>query len=314
MKRSLTLAALAPLLLGVVGCAGDPLAPFGRLTSLRVLAIQSDPVSPGPGETTTLTPLLYVPQDQAAPELEWSWCPFPGPAGDGYPCLVEEEDFADLGAAGVDLQLPPLELGTGATATFTNGLPPEVLAMLCAGPNGEAAGFACPTGFPVQIRLRAHNDDDEVVAVRSLYLRFDDTQPPNTPPELPGVEMKVERDWVPVDDAFDAPVQRDKANEFRALITEDQAESYPVSDPTGTTTTERERLTLTWFVETGWTKSGHTGFIEGVAPIEVLNENDWFPEREEDYERDTAEMVLVLRDNREGVSWWRHTFDVAEEP
>lgn len=314
MKRLLSRAVLVSALLWLAGCAGDPMAPFGRLTSLRVLAIQSDPVSPGPDETTTLTPLLFVPEDQEQPELEWSWCPFAGPESEGYPCMVGEEDFAELGAEGIDLELPPLDLGTGPTATLTNGLPPMVLAALCAGPNGEAAGLACPTGFPVQIRLHAHNDDDDVVAVRDLYLRFDDSQPPNSPPELPGVEMKVGGDWVPVDDAFDEPVRRDKPNEFRALVTEDQAESYPVTDATGATTTERERLILSWFVETGWTKSGHTTFIEGVAPIEILNENEWFPEREEDYERDTAEMVLVLRDSREGVAWWRHTFDVAEEP
>lgn len=305
------------LLLGLLlaGCAGEEMAPYGRLTSLRVLAIQSDPVSPLPGETTTLTPLLYVPEGQVEPELEWSWCPFPGSASDGYPCELESvADLAELAELGVPVELPPLELGVGPTASFTHAVDPLLLAALCTGIGEELPGFSCPEGFPVQVRLRARTDEDEVFAVRTLYLGLDPTRAPNAIPELDGLEVKVGREWVAVTD--DAPVEvlRDEENELRALVEEDQAESYDLVGLDGEATSARERLTLSWFVESGDTWSERTGFIEGVAPIEVLNENRWFPAPEDDYPEDFSELILVLRDNREGVSWWRHTFDLVEAP
>ncbi len=313
------------LCLVLAGCAGEEMAPYGRLTSLRVLAIQSDPVAPLPGETTTLTPLLYVPEGQGEPELEWSWCPFPGSASDGYPCELDSTgELAELAELGVPLELPPLELGEEPTASFTNSLDPLLLAGLCAGLDasglegselsGLGLGFDCRHGFPVQVRLRARTDEDEVFAVRTLHLGFDPTRAPNAIPELEGLEAKVGGDWIAATDDDPGEVTRDEENELRALVGEDQAQSYELVGPDGETTLARERLTLSWFVESGDTWAARTGYIEGVAPIEVLQENRWFPALEDDYPEDTAELVLVLRDDREGVSWWRHTFDLVEAP
>jgi hypothetical protein len=296
------------------GCAGEEMAPYQRLTSLRVLAIQSNPVAPGPGETTTLEPLLYVPAGQSEPELSWSWCPFPGSASEGYPCEFSSEDLAELGELGVPLSLPPLELGVGPRVDFVNTMPPELLMLLCARLNQAAPTLACRNGFPVQIQLRVKTDQDEVFAVRTLNLAFDPAQAQNVIPALPGLELRVGTDWTPVTEDFVGPVRRDEPNELRALITEDQAEFYQLATATGQAVSQRERLTLSWFVESGDTKSRRTGFIEGVSSLEVLNENEWSPDRKDDYPRDTAEVVLVLRDDREGVSWWRHTFDLVEAP
>ncbi|MBN2193263.1 MAG: hypothetical protein JW751_10645 [Polyangiaceae bacterium] len=313
LLRGVTLASTLAL---VSGCAGNPMDPYSRLTSLRLLAIQSEPVVPGPGETTTLTPLLYVPDGQSEPELEWSWCPFPGDPDEGYPCEVTEEDFGDLDElreAGIDVTLPPLDLGTGATLDFENSIHPLLLAMLCSGMNSLPPEVACPHGFPVQIKVRVRTDEDELVAVRTLYLGYAPAEFPNTNPELPGLEMKVDGEWTEVSEDFDIPVKRDEENWVRALVTEDQAESYETTALEGEVLTVRERLYISWFVETGDTFFARTGYIEDVASMEVLNENRWYPEREEDYPDDTAELVMVLWDDRGGTNWWRHTFNVAEE-
>jgi len=305
------------LLFGLLlaGCAGEEMAPYGRLTSLRVLAIQSDPVSPLPGETTTLTPLLYVPEGQGEPELEWSWCPFPGSASDGYPCELESvADLAELAELGVPVELPPLELGVGPTASFTHSLDPLLLAALCAGLGEELPGFGCPEGFPVQVRVRVRTEEDELFAVRTLYLGLDPTRAPNAVPEVGGLEVRVGREWVTVTDDAPGEVLRDEENELRALVAEDQAESYELVGFDGEVTSARERLTLSWFVESGNTRAERTGYIEGVAPIEVLNANRWTPAREDDYPEGSSELILVLRDDREGVGWWRHTFDLGEAP
>ena len=62
------------------------------------------------------------------------------------------------------------------------------------------------------------------------------------------------------------------------------------------------------------TDAQRTGFIEEVAPLSVLLENTWVPARSKDYSSDTAELILVLRDNREGVSWHRVRVGLTEEP
>lgn len=308
-------ATLTAALLLLPACADEEMAPYGRLTSLRVLAIQSDPVAPGPGETTTLTPLLYVPEGQLAPEFEWSWCPFPGPASDGYPCEVEPGELGELSALaelGIPLELPPLELGSGPTATFTHGIAPELLQMLCAELGPDLPEVNCPLGFPVQLRLRASNAEAEVFAVRPLYLAFTPGQVNASIPVIPGLELRRDGEWRAVTEGFADPLRRDDVNALRTSIEETAAETYTVVVAAGETAEQRERLTLSWFVESGDTKSFRTGFIDGVSGIGVLNENEWYPARVDDDPRETAELVLVLRDNREGVSWWRHTFALEE--
>jgi len=202
----------------------------------------------------------------------------------------------------------------GPTASFTHSLDPLLLAALCAGLGEELPGFVCPEGLPVQVRLRVRTDEDELFAVRTLYLGLDPTQAPNAIPELDGLQVQVDGEWVDVTDDGPAEVLRDEENELRALVDEDQAQSYELVGLDGEVTSARERLTLSWFVESGDTWAERTGYIEGVAPIEVLNENRWIPAREDDYPEDSSELILVLRDDREGTSWWRHTFDLVEAP
>ena len=311
MRFDLRLAALAAWIAAVGGCAGREFDPFNRLNSLRVLAIKSDPVAPGPGESTTLSALLYVPADQSEPELSWSWCPFPGSSDDGYPCEVDEENLGELEQM---LKLPPLELGTGDTATLENTMDPTLLRMVCQGdPDAPALPF-CKEGLPAQVKLTVRTDKDEVVAVRKLNIAFDPDLGANNHPVIDGVEARIDGEWLAIDDDFDELLPRDKSTDLRVSVTEDQAEQYESLDADGNLESSRERLTLTWFVESGSTKSQRTGFIEGVSPMDVLRENKWTPERTKDYSPDHAELVLVLRDSREGVTWHRVTVGLTEEP
>ena len=70
------------------GCAGEEFDPFNRLTSLRVLAIKSEPVAPAPGEVTTLSSLLYVPEGM------------PDPNSAGYTRAVVDNAMPVIEAAG----------------------------------------------------------------------------------------------------------------------------------------------------------------------------------------------------------------------
>ena len=310
-QLNLRRAFLPALCLAFMGCSGKEFDPFGRLTSLRILAIQSDPVAPGPGESTTLTPLLYVPEGHSAPELTWSWCPFPSSGADGYECQFEPEQ---LGAFAENIQLPPLELGHGETASFENSLDPMLLSMLCSGGPEAAVLLHCDDGFPVQVKLTAKTDKEEVQAVRTLNLRFEESTPPNSNPELAGLEVKIEDEWLEVTPDFAQLLRRDETTELRAIVDDNQAEAYQTLNAAGELINHRERLTVSWFVETGSTRYERTGFIDSVSSLDILRENEWVPERTEDYAKDSAEIIMVIRDNREGSSWQRYTLGLTEAP
>jgi hypothetical protein len=171
-------AAVIALAMAAGGCSED-FAPFTRLTSLRVLGLQADPPTPTTGETATLKALVYMPPGTATPSYHWSWCPFPGSANDGYPCLIDEQMLADLpGGAGV----PSFDLGTGETASFSNSIDPALLTAVCGGMlPGQPERLDCTNGFPMQIAVTIDNGVETVKAVSTVRLRFTPTAPLDPP-------------------------------------------------------------------------------------------------------------------------------------
>lgn len=321
-RKLVTLGACAAaLVFGALSCTED-YPPFARLEALRVLAIQSNPVMPGAGETTTLTPLVYAPEGQAI-SYAWSWCPLVGPANDGYPCLLPQEQLTALlgpTAAGV----PAYDLGTGPTASFAVGFDPALLKPFCRPdePPGETAdaGAAdggappaiidCTLGFPVQVRLKVKTAVDEVESVRTLHLRLDANAPSNTNPQISGIAatFKVNEDSEETFDvAFDATnsvmLPRQKATPVKAIVTPEQSEPYIDEDELGQPLATKERLFLTWFVESGRTSPERTSFIDGVVLLDDASKSKWTPGSVEDYPATTARLFVILRDNRGGVSW-----------
>jgi hypothetical protein len=253
------------------GACGADFPPYNRLAGLRVLAIQTEPASPGPGEATTLTPLIYTPGAEPDPTLTlaWSWCPFAGSPGAEYPCLITEEQAAMLPGAGGSI--PPFDLGTAATARLEHTVSPELLAQLCKGVEGSPQLPDCEGGFPVLVKLRVRTSSDELVAVRTVRLRFDPATAADTT--------------------------------IKAQVGEAAAESYQGRKGDLTQGTVRETLTFTWFIESGKTRDIYTKFIENDVPLERALENRWKPARPKDYPGDTARLIVVVRDSRGGVGW-----------
>jgi hypothetical protein len=249
----------AALLAGVVlavgagGACTQEFPPFNRLDSLRVLGIQAEPAAPLTGETTTLTPLIFTPGDPAGVTYRWSWCPAPGPAEQGYKCLVTEEDLAAaLGGA----TLPSFDRGTDPTATLENALPPQALAAICGGMVPGLPKPNCSGGFPVQIALDVTQGDETVQSVVTVKMRFDGaTQAPNANPKIDG--LAAFRQGVPhaipetmVDDSFALP--RDTETRVRADVLAETSEIYDGLDETDKPAQGlHERLFMTWFIETG---------------------------------------------------------------
>jgi hypothetical protein len=309
MKRRQTNRALIAALscfaaLASAGC-GEDFDPYERLTALRVLAIRSEPVAPAPGETTTLSALVYVPPladgSPAPPAMvKWSWCPFVGTANAGYPCLVTEDQLRAVAG-----DIPPFDLMTGPdnqSAKFPHTVDPSLLRTVCAGMPGLPPPPDCSQGFPATIRLTVSTADDEVTAIRTLRLLIEPATQPNTNPIISGLAAvgaggnEQALHCTTLKRRFDNPV--------RAIVTADSAESYDGVDESGQPGHLRERLFVSWFVETGTVKHPRTGFNATTSiPFADLLPNTWRPERAALYPRDQATLFAVLRDSRDGVAW-----------
>jgi hypothetical protein len=296
--RHTTLLALLLAGLSSLGCGPD-FDPYNRLNSLRVLAVKSEPAAPGPGETTTLSALVYTPEP-AVLTYAWSWCPFAGPASDGYPCRITQQELSMLTGA----MVPPLDLGTATTAELANSIDPMVVARLCAGEPGIPQLLDCEGGFPVQVKLSVRSPDDEVITVRTVRLRFDAAIPANGNPQIDGLTALVGDAEQPIGDTPTVTLPRKEKTVIKAQVPESFSETYRGKNDNGEIVDGvRERLFLSWFIESGDSDDERTGFIADQVPFERALMNKWEPADREDYPSDTARLFVIIRDSRGGVGW-----------
>jgi hypothetical protein len=294
-----------------LACDSD-FAPYNRLESLRVLAIQSQPAAPAAGETALLTPLLYAPGSEQI-DLEWSWCPLVGPSDDGFPCLLEEADFrAALGQSAANV--PTFALGNETTASFPFAFDPQVLAALC---RGTLAGLAlpalpdCSRGFQANIRLVARTEEDEVVSVRSLPLRFAGEHSANQNPAIDALSALTAEGPALIESTPAVTLLRDTETVIEITPSAGAAESYTDEDEARVVS---ERLVFTWFVEAGETEYARTSFIEGAVGLDEARRNRWEPASARDFPADRARLIVVVRDNRGGVGWRQGSVLLAGAP
>ena len=306
---------------GANSCRPD-FAPYNRLTSLRVLGVQSEPPSPATNQMAELSALVYAPPGYPAPTYAWSWCPFTGPAADGSPCEFNGQPLDDATLAALlaevrtNLQLPPgpppppLDLGTNPTAQLVNSIEPALLGAIC---DARLLGVLkpdCTGGFPFRIKLSVHVDGvkpdfkpDKVDTIFTARWPVDGVMTDNKNPKIeklfawPGGTMQE------ISDAPTLTLPRDTETRIEAMVLPEAAESYQGLDDQEQPTMLRERLFLTWFVETGDTDDGRTSFIDGRTPFEDLQKNKWTPGLQKDYAPDTARLFVVIHDSRGGASW-----------
>jgi hypothetical protein len=298
--------AMATVALGAgVGCSDD-FAPYSRLSSLRVLGIAGDPAAPATGETTTLSAMVFTPTDEPV-TYAWSWCPVPGPSRSGYECLVTEAEANGLLGGGV----PPYDLGKDPTATFTNSLPPAFLKQACTPNPQNPIVFNCSKGFPIQIKVvvKAPSYPDQengLIAVKTLNLRFDAAIPANGNPQLGGLTATINGVDVPITDDPNPTVTlpRNLETVIKVGLAPEEAEIYTLPpDPKSI----REYLLLSWFVESGDIDDARTAYqfdanLVETVPIDRARTNKWKPGKLEDYPGQLARIVVVVRDSREGIS------------
>jgi hypothetical protein len=320
----------------LAGC-GDTTSDADRVTtldSLRVLALRSTPADVAPGETASLSALVFEPEDNEL-EYAWSWCPARSDESGNFACLVEEAPLREAWAqTNPDIELPSYDLGSAPVAQFSNVLSPERLAALCGAssdPSSDptAAAFACRASPQVSVSLSVRAPGAEVSAFKGLVLlpSAPAAEQRNTNPELPAEIAVVDLGTgapVPSGEALQAGHEYSLRVDVAPEVAEQVPEQVATEGPLGASAipAHRETLVLSWFMTHGHpiapdgeetlSENEITTFVDGENELGALGFNGWqlpLTAGPED-----ATLTLVLRDERGGVGWAEHSFRVTEAP
>jgi hypothetical protein len=257
----------------------------------------------------------------------WSWCPSRADSTAAFECNVSEQQLERAWvAAGLDGSPPAYALGTEPEVELTHVLSPALVAALCQTPTGDDAlderlALACFEGLAASVKLTVRTSEEELTALKSLTLLMAETPDSerNTNPTS-DFEVTVR------DDAGDALVESDQPLRaghrytIAAGLDDAIAESFTPSGRPGEPQAgeRRETLIMTWFVTVGEVvasesdeafgdESPRTAFVPGSNDFENLLKNSWEVPLNAG---SSAELRLVLRDERGGVGWTARRFDV----
>ena len=300
------LSALTLGLLALAGCSDD-FAPYSQLDRLRVLAIAAEPATPLPGETAALSALTFAPAGETV-AYHWSWCPAKAAAASEYVCPLAQAQAEQAFAAALDPSanglLPALDLGTAATATFTNPFSLSALAGLCAAgldSGSYAQSFDCEGGFPVTVVLDVATASAALRAGFVVRLPVGDTPELNHDPVPAGLELAR----VPlVEPPVTLAVSPGQTVDLRVDIPAAAVEIRSIPPSEGPPGQRLERLTASWFADSGEIDKARTSFIDGETTLDETASNRWTaPSAAAWPPSGLLELAVVLRDDRGGVGW-----------
>ena len=143
-----------------------------------------------------------------------------------------------------------------------------------------------------------------------------------------------------LDDAFSTTVPRQERIKLHAQVPKASAETLPPAqadafdsannpnlkpDGTGRTLDRRisERLNLRWYTEAGdfgsdgegGYRTGFLGLPEDIdSPFSGATDNEWTLPKSEDYGASTARLIVVVTDNRGGVTWTTGSASLEPKP
>ncbi len=304
--------------LGVAGACTirDDSVRSNQLESLRVLGVASEPADLMLGETASLSALVYTPGSEMV-RYEWSWCLSRGGAEDDYACHIEETDLqAAWAQVGMGAPLPAYDLGSEPAASFELTIAREQAFAVCEivtreEENREIALFSCLSGLGLNVQLRVSTSVSEVIALKSIPI-LEPTDERNQNPTM-GSGIRVLASTGNVVEPGES-LQAEGLYDLEVEVEEGESETFTPKPEEGLPPPEpkQESLFMRWFVSTGATHrqgSQRTTYHEG-GDFEELLLNSW--EMPFDLEGSTAELFVVLRDERGGMSWRQHSFQVEE--
>jgi len=301
-----------------LGACGNDFAPYSELDRLRILAVQSEPATPLPGETAVLSALVFTPGGEP-PSFHWSWCPVPARADQAYACPMDqsaaEQIFSGLVDPSVGWVLPSLDLGTNSTARLNYPFPVAALTALCAGgleSQGYSQGIDCEGGYPIMVTVDVSTASSTLRA--GFVVRLPSDSPPtiNHNPQPSGLSLA----GLPLDvTATTLVVAPSQTVDLQAVFPADSSEARPIPAAEGPPGQRLERLTASWFADGGRIDTDRTVFIDGTSPIDQTSRNRWTAPSAQEWPSDNVVwFMVVLRDDRGGVGWIARQVLVEKAP
>jgi len=300
--------------LGASACT-SPFSPYNTIESLRVLAVRATPPTPSPHDAVVLDALVVSP-DHEPITYAWSWCPVLGNASAGYPCLLDEATLRALLEArvpGGGAMLPAYDLGSEATATLGLSMPAALLEALCldlAAERGAARQVDCRLDFPLHVLLTTSTATEQVRSVKTLRFEYDVGTAANENPVLRALTLSTSDTAVAIDESAALHVAFGGEYALGIDVPETAAQSFTRADGT----LARERLLVTWFVDSGETTKARTSYSEGVAPFADALQNTWTAPIAEVAPSKPSSLWVVVHDSRGGVAWAFGAVTLAVQP
>jgi hypothetical protein len=313
--------------------AEPPQPTLGVFTTLRALVYQPPPsADAGAGADAGIGVTGY----------SWSWCPLATSSADGFTCPIGQDAATQLFASLAISDAPPLALPAdgpmGETAIFKNPFPSALLANLCvyglpATAGAPGAKFACTiAGFPITINLVVHTtvagEPKDLPAVFFVYLPVNDAIRANLNPVVSGISVTTNGAAHSLDQAGTPQVPRNSGVPTSIgmdIVSAEQLpdpnevlppDLYPPPDPNNPPLRPNialyEQLNLSWYAECGdfganglgGKGTGYLGDPNNLnSQFGTALQNTWNIPKTEGCPLDYARMIVVVRDNRGGVTW-----------
>lgn len=322
LQRHLLLLATS-VTLASCGAFGEDGERYEKLDRLRVLGVRSDPADLSAGETATLSAYVFEPAGRDL-GYAWSWCPSRSDSAGAFGCNISEQDLQQAWTtAGLDGSPPPYDLGTGSEAQLTHVLTPSVLTALCQAPELDRIQLACFAGLEASVELTVRSSEAAVTAIKSVPFLMGETPDAErnaNPPSDFDLALHDDTDGAVVES--DQPLQAGHRYTVVADVDDATAELFTPSSAPGEPDPmeRRETLVMSWFSTLGefvapdgeddgfGGESGRTTFVDGGNTFQDLLKNGWqIPQNA----GATAELHLVLRDERGGTGWTARSFTVV---
>lgn len=295
------------------------------LDRLRILAIRAATPSLGPGESTALDVLVYNPQSSAA-AYEWSWCPLRSGADVQYSCALGAQDLhSALAGCGHGDVAVDYDLGNSATVQLDYLGSAPALRDLCAAARSAnrdqtISQLQCNNGLTLSVALSVTASEHKVTAIKQVTLLLDAQQVPNHNPEITAVRIAAQGEDASASVELPSPagevaltygatyqlvidVPATAAEETHpGRATEDGGVGVATED--GGMRAITEMLTASWFV-TGGTLGQPitTSSRNSDQPFDSLCKNSWTLPSASEATASSAEIWIVIRDDRGGVGW-----------
>jgi hypothetical protein len=321
---------LGGLILAVNAACGSDFTPFNEIDRLRILSISSDPPwitrtsTTGPIPAAALSALVVngpeVPLEGVT--YEWSWCPLraAGTSDGGYECA-----FSEVASSMGMEEIPPevFDLGTGSTAELPYIVPPDTVRQICEELSmAELPAFvtipSCDNGFPVSVQLIVRQGAEQSVALKDVVLAYE-ADKVNRNPRITDLAFLAGTSTTPVAPNAEGKIKLKRGQTYRLVAAVDQADSEPytfVPADTKVPETRRENLVITWFIEGGDADRTRTSWLPQVDDSDAAwlraRTLEFTPPKTVDFTQTSARLYLVIRDGRQGQTYYTRTVELEE--